>query len=90
MSVSDPVLPAVVWVTRDRVHGDLNNKFDVWHVRPHRELADDGDVIWLPPLELIDGPAPTRVCSLSIDAAFRLFGNGLPDERQCLRVGRSS
>ena len=37
------VLPPVFWVTRDSLMGELSSRVEVWAVRPHREVAEDGE-----------------------------------------------
>ena len=82
------VLPPVFWVTRDSLMGELSSRVEVWAVRPHREVAEDGDVLWFAPLDLIDGEELTSLGEWSL-AACRIHIGTIPDTSlECLVVGR--
>lgn len=42
------------WLTRDKRHGVLSDKVEVWLVKPELTIFEDGDTMWLPSLETSD------------------------------------
>ena len=83
-------LPSVYWVTRDMLGGVLSSKVEIWAVRPHREVSEDGDVLWFPPLEMIDGPDVVCLGEWSL-ARCQIQIRVIPDDSlQCLVVGREA
>lgn len=85
-----PALPDTFWVTRGRTGGELDDRLEVWAVRPQRIRCDDGDVMWLAPDEHLMGIARSEAW---IDAwtpgeAQLKIGNGYPGtDLECVRVG---
>jgi hypothetical protein len=47
-------LPDEYWVSRGRTEGVLLDTYEVWAVCPERHRSDDGDVMWLAPLGVVD------------------------------------
>lgn len=76
------VLPETYWLTRDRKHGVLSDRVEVWAVKPERIRFPDGDIMWMAPLELID-VVETRLTSWSVEKC----PTAPDDDRMCVRVG---
>jgi hypothetical protein len=87
VSTEPEVVPPVIWLTRDRVGGELSTDVDIWSVSPKRHVSEDGDVMWLPPLALIDGHTVMCIGGLSIAQARLKYGSGVPDtDMECTRI----
>lgn len=95
MSPDADELPDVYWVTRDRRHGDLRDIVEIWTVRPAREQFEDGDVMWLPPVEGATSEndasdKPHCLGEWTIGEAHTYIGAAVPDtDRECVVVGLS-
>lgn len=74
------------WLTRDKRMGVLSDIVEVWLVKPDLFRFDDGDVMWLPPLNLVDSE-DTHFAEWSLDKC-RKEVYCIPDtERECIKVG---
>lgn len=83
-------LPNTFWVTRGRTGGELDDRLEVWAVRPQRFLSEDGDVMWLAPDDHLMGVArgDAFITDWSCGEAQLAIGNGYPDtDLECVRVG---
>lgn len=63
-----PAIRDSLWLTRDRWAGELANKVDVWVYPPRPYKFDDGDVIWLAPMHVVNRRA-TYLVELDLDEA---------------------
>jgi hypothetical protein len=75
-------LPETYWLTRDRQHGVLSDKVDVWAVKPDRVRFADGDVQWFAPEELID-----YVTTWLAEWTLAECPTTPDDDRMCVRIG---
>lgn len=66
-----------LWLTRDRWDGVLVDSVEAWAVVPDRRVMDDGDVLWLAPLHLVDR-RKTLVGSVALEMAREYFGDAVP------------
>ena len=71
MSTED--VPPIIWLTRGRTGGELDGRIEIWSVSPERHRYDDGDVLWLAPLALIDGHSVMNLGDLSVAEARAKF-----------------
>lgn len=78
----------VYWVTRGRTNGELDAHLQVWCVKPELLRCNDGDVMWLAPIELVDMQS-TLLGDWSLGEAYQHINNAIPQsERECICVGK--
>lgn len=88
MSTED--VPPIIWLTRDRTGGELDDHVEIWSVSPERHRSDDGDVMWLAPLAFIDGHSVMNLGDISVAQARIKYGPGTPEtDMECTCVART-
>jgi hypothetical protein len=73
------------WLTRDKRNGKLADVIEVWLVRPVLHKFEDGDVMWLPKLELVDSET-THYAEWTIDKCLKECRVYPETERECIVV----
>lgn len=71
------------WLTRDKRDGILSTKVEVWLVQPELHRYEDGDVMWLPPLEIVDD-GPSNFGEWSIEKCLKECRTYPETERECI------
>lgn len=74
------------WLTRDKRLGILSDVVEVWLVKPDLHRFDDGDVMWLPPLDSVD-TEETHFAEWSLDKCRKECYVTPETERECIKVG---
>jgi hypothetical protein len=74
------------WLTRDKKNGELSSKVEVWLVKPDLHRFDDGDVMWLPPLNIIDD-MPSNFGEWTVERCMKEVYVYPATERECLKCG---
>ncbi len=75
------------WITRNRTNGKLDDTVEVWLTKPDLCRFDDGDVMWLPDLKLVDSEV-TYFAQWSIAKCLKECYTYPETERECLAVGK--
>lgn len=75
-----------LWLTRDKRNGILSDLIEVWLVKPDLHRFEDGDVMWLPKLEVVDEEA-THFAEWTVAKCLKEVYTYPETERECLRVG---
>lgn len=79
-------LPPVYWLTRDTAEGRLDDRVDVWAVRPIPYRFADGDLEWFAPDDVNVDSVDTCLGDLDLVAAAKI-GTVPTGELECVRVG---
>jgi hypothetical protein len=79
-------IPGPYWLTRDKEDGVLSDKVQVWLIKPDLERFDDGDVMWLPNLDVVDTET-THYAEWTIGKCLKECYVYPETERECLKVG---
>jgi hypothetical protein len=74
------------WLTRDRKNGELSETVEVWLAKPDLRRFEDGDVMWLPNLDLVDEEV-THYAEWTIQQCLKECHVYPETERECIRVG---
>lgn len=69
--------PEKLWLTRDKVEGELSDTIEAWTLVPDRLQFGDGDVMWVAPLDLVDR-RPTLLTHWCYADALERFGSDVP------------
>ncbi len=76
-----------LFLTRDRCEGSLSDIVEAWTLVPDRIEMQDGDVMWVAPLDTVDRRS-TLVSSWSLLVALAKFKGDVPSSAvECRRVG---
>lgn len=82
-------LPAVFWMTRDKCNGRMLDVVEVWLVKPEPSFCEDGDVMWIAPVDQVDERDTWYASWKLAEAAENNNSHTLPQTcRECIRVGR--
>ena len=74
------------WLTRDKQGGVLSETVEVWLAKPDLRRFDDGDVMWLPNLEVVDIEV-TSYAQWTVEQCLKEIYTYPATERECIRVG---
>lgn len=74
------------WLTRNKENGVLSDVIEVWLSKPELNRFEDGDVMWLPNLDLVDSEV-THYAEWSIAKCLKECRVYPETERECLVVG---
>ena len=74
------------WLTRNKCMGILSELVEVWLVKPDLHRFEDGDVMWLPPLDVVD-TEETYFAEWSLEKCRKEVYTLPETERECLKIG---
>lgn len=74
------------WLTRDLKNGELADVIEVWLAKPDLHRFEDGDIMWLPNLDVVDEEA-THYAEWTIQQCLKECYTYPFTARECIRVG---